>query len=93
MITEDVLVAPAAHLPCHDIDPDLYFAELPLDVERAKHTCAPCVLKDACLAGALARREPHGVWGGELVLAGVVVPRKRPRGRPRKEDAAARTAA
>jgi WhiB family redox-sensing transcriptional regulator len=43
----------------------------------------------ACLAGALERREPWGVWGGQLVVAGVVVPRKRPRGRPRKVDLAA----
>ena len=34
--------------------------------------------------GALERREPWGVWGGELLLRGIVVPRKRPRGRPRK---------
>ena len=39
---------------------------------------------EACLAGALERREPWGVWGGELFIAGVVVARKRPRGRPRK---------
>ena len=35
-------------------------------------------------AGALDRREPWGVWGGQLLIAGVVVARKRPRGRPRK---------
>jgi len=29
------------------------------------------------------------VWGGELFVSGVVVPRKRPRGRPRKCEAAA----
>jgi WhiB family redox-sensing transcriptional regulator len=39
-----------------------------------------------CLAGALRRREPWGVWGGELLVRGVVVPRKRPRGRPRKVE-------
>lgn len=76
-------------LPCHTVDPDLWFAESPTDVETAKALCAPCPLREACLAGALERREPWGVWGGELVLAGVVVPRKRPRGRPRKEDVAA----
>jgi len=76
-------------LPCHVVDPDLFFAESPADVERAKALCADCPLRPTCLAGALERREPWGVWGGELVLQGVVVPRKRPRGRPRKDDVAA----
>ena len=76
-------------LPCHRVDPDLFFAESPTDVERAKALCTDCPLRTACLAEALERREPWGVWGGELVLAGVVVPRKRPRGRPRKTDVAA----
>ena len=34
------------------------------------------------------RSEPWGVWGGELFEQGVVVPRKRPRGRPRKTEVA-----
>lgn len=75
-------------LPCHGADPDLWFAESPADVEAAKAICTPCPLREACLAGALERAEPWGVWGGQLVLAGVIVPRKRPRGRPRKDDPA-----
>jgi WhiB family redox-sensing transcriptional regulator len=75
-------------LPCWSEDPDLFFAESPQDVETAKAVCADCPVRAGCLAGALSRREPWGVWGGELVVAGVVVPRKRPRGRPRKEVAA-----
>ena len=71
-------------LPCRVNDPELWFAELPQDVEAAKALCTGCPLRADCLDGALERSEPWGVWGGELVLSGVVVPRKRPRGRPRK---------
>jgi WhiB family redox-sensing transcriptional regulator len=75
-------------LPCTQ-DPELFFAESPADVEQAKAVCRGCQARIACLAGALKRREPWGVWGGELLLRGKVVPRKRPRGRPRKADVAA----
>ena len=74
-------------LPCSD-DPELFFAEAPADVEAAKALCQGCPTRAECLQGALERREPWGVWGGELLLRGVVVPRKRPRGRPRKDDPA-----
>jgi WhiB family redox-sensing transcriptional regulator len=71
-------------LPCRVHDPELFFAESPIDVEHAKALCQDCPVQALCLAGALERREPWGVWGGELFLQGVVIPRKRPRGRPRK---------
>ena len=73
-------------LPCTD-DPELFFAEAPEDVEAAKALCRGCRAREVCLEGALERREPWGVWGGELLLRGIVVPRKRPRGRPRKASA------
>jgi WhiB family redox-sensing transcriptional regulator len=72
-------------LPCRE-DPELFFAEAPADVEAAKALCKDCRARPECLAGALDRREPWGVWGGELLLRGTIVPRKRPRGRPRKDD-------
>lgn len=75
-------------LPCRHASPDLFFAESPAEVERAKSLCQPCPVRVACLAGAQRRQEPWGVWGGELFVAGAVVARKRPRGRPRKEAAA-----
>ena len=79
------VVVLARRLPCHRHDPNLWFAESPDDLEIAKALCGPCPVRPACLAGALQRREPSGVWGGEIVVGGRVVPRKRPRGRPRKK--------
>ena len=75
-------------LPCME-DPELFFAESPDDVEDAKALCRGCPARIACLSGALERGEPWGVWGGELFLRGEIVPRKRPRGRPRKTEVAA----
>jgi WhiB family redox-sensing transcriptional regulator len=75
-------------LPCTR-EPELFFAESPEDVEQAKAMCRGCMARIACLTGALERREPLGVWGGELLLRGTIVPRKRPRGRPRKTAVAA----
>lgn len=88
----DQRVAAAAgdgEIPCQENDAELWFADTPDGVEFAKALCGTCPARAECLAGALERREPWGVWGGELVLAGVVVPRKRPRGRPRKSECAA----
>ena len=76
-------------LPCQQGYADLFFAELPADLELAKQLCVTCPVQAECLAGALERREPWGVWGGELFERGVVIPRKRPRGRPRKNPVAA----
>ena len=75
-------------LPCTE-DPELFFAESPEDVETAKAMCRGCKARLACLTGALERREPWGVWGGELLMRGAIIPRKRPRGRPRKTEVAA----
>ncbi len=75
-------------LPCRVVNPELFFAETPADVEQAKAMCLDCPVRELCLAGALDRREPWGVWGGELFVQGVVVARKRPRGRPRKHPVA-----
>jgi hypothetical protein len=73
-------------LPCRVEDAELWFAEKPAELEQAKAHCQDCPVRRTCLAGAVARREPWGVWGGEIFDHGVVVARKRPRGRPRKSD-------
>jgi WhiB family redox-sensing transcriptional regulator len=84
-----ISAAPASQrLPC-SADPELFFAESPEDVEYAKALCRTCPGRLACLSGAIERNEPWGVWGGELFLRGEIVPRKRPRGRPRKTEVAA----
>jgi WhiB family redox-sensing transcriptional regulator len=75
-------------LPCRT-DPDLFFAESPQDVRLAQALCARCPVRAACLAGALQRGEPWGVWGGALFLRGAITAEKRPRGRPRKPALAA----
>ena len=51
---------------CVGADPDLFFPE-PGDTfaeRRAKAICAACPVRAACLAGAIDRGEPVGVFGG-----------------------------
>lgn len=70
----------------------LFFSEDEAEIARAKEICRTCPLRTPCLEGALARREPWGIWGGELFDRGAVVERRPARGRPRKnaEPAAGR---
>lgn len=63
---------------------DLFFSEQLDDIATAKAFCEACPVRDPCLTGALARREPWGVWGGELISNGRVLAQKRKRGRPPK---------
>ena len=72
-------------IPCRTRDPELWFAEHTAQVEQAKALCRTCPLLEGCLAGAIEREEPWGVWGGEVFVAGQVVATKRGRGRPRKD--------
>jgi WhiB family redox-sensing transcriptional regulator len=63
---------------------ELFFSEDIGDISRAKAFCAGCVVREACLGAAVSRREPWGVWGGELFVNGRVIAQKRKRGRPPK---------
>jgi WhiB family redox-sensing transcriptional regulator len=71
-------------LPCSD-NTALWFSEQPADLELAKASCRACPLRRACLAGAVQRAEPFGVWGGEIFEKGRVVAFKRPRGHPSRQ--------
>ena len=72
---------------------ELFFSDQLGDIAKAKEVCRACPVVEPCLEGALERREPWGVWGGELFAGGVILAHKRRRGRPRKEEAAAYAAA
>ena len=62
----------------------LFFSEQIDDIARAKAICGLCPMIEPCFEGALRRREPWGVWGGQLFLNGKVLAQKRKRGRPPK---------
>ena len=70
-------------LPCRRENPQLWFSDRPGDLQLAQAYCQPCPVRRACLAGAVERGEPHGVWGGEIFDRGAIIAEKRPRGRPR----------
>ena len=69
-------------LPCQRGGGRLWFSEMPTELEQAKAYCQQCPLRAVCLAGAIERAEPCGVWGGEIFHKGAILARKRPRGRP-----------
>lgn len=83
-------IAPVDLLPtrkarCADGDgglTHLFFSDDAVDLARAKAICGRCTLAEACLAGALERAEHYGVWGGHLVMDGVIVEDRPRRGRP-----------
>jgi len=75
-------------LPCQIHDRDLWFADEPWQLERAKELCLSCPVLRDCLAGAVQREEAAGVWGGQIFDRGRIVTHKRSRGRPRKNSTA-----
>jgi WhiB family redox-sensing transcriptional regulator len=51
---------------CSSLDPELFypFTSEKVDTDRAKAVCFQCPVIGPCGEYALARREPHGIWGG-----------------------------
>jgi WhiB family transcriptional regulator, redox-sensing transcriptional regulator len=50
---------------CKGVEPSVFYPEDDEDpAEEAKHVCATCAVREACLEYALAGREKIGVWGG-----------------------------
>lgn len=66
----------------------LFFSEEEHEIAVAKDVCTDCPLRLPCFEGAVARKEPWGVWGGELFDRGVPIARKPRRGRPPKQHPA-----
>jgi WhiB family redox-sensing transcriptional regulator len=76
-----------ADAACNDLTgmpSQLFFSDELGDIAAAKRICAGCPVLATCLQGALERREPWGVWGGQLFLNGRILASKRRRGRPPK---------
>lgn len=74
-------------VPCVAGPADLWFSDVPGEIERARNLCVGCPLRRDCLRGALGRAETCGVWGGELFRGGLPVPSPKRNGRPRKDAA------
>ncbi|WP_028648688.1 WhiB family transcriptional regulator [Nocardiopsis sp. CNT312] len=53
-----------AHAACRGMDPDLWFPAQGGAVRAAKRVCRACPVQVNCLAEAMRRGEPYGVWGG-----------------------------
>jgi hypothetical protein len=49
---------------CREVDPEIFFPEQGESNKDAKRICARCDVREQCLAAALEREEPFGVWGG-----------------------------
>jgi WhiB family redox-sensing transcriptional regulator len=71
LLPDDVMIPACTDAPEH------FFSEDPHELEQAKVVCRVCPMRQACLAGALERREPWGVWGGALLDRGRVIAYKR----------------
>lgn len=83
-ITTESWQASARCATATGFETDVFFSEELQDIAQAKSICAECPVVSPCLQGAIERREPWGVWGGQLFINGKVLMVKRRRGRPPK---------
>ncbi|GAA3610608.1 WhiB family transcriptional regulator [Microlunatus ginsengisoli] len=51
---------------CAGTDTETWFSTVPADQVVCLRICADCPVREACLAGALARDEQWGIWGGRI---------------------------
>jgi len=89
--TERTADAPSSSALCSDGTGELvalFYSEQLDDIARAKEICGRCPIRQSCFDEALVRREPYGVWGGQLFFKGRALALKRPRGRPPKNTQA-----
>ena len=63
-------------LPCQHENPRLWFSHLPAELNLAKLYCGGCPRRQPCLAGAVERAEPTGVWGGQIFDRGRIIDHK-----------------
>lgn len=59
-----------ATAPCRSHDPEWWFSSVREELSRAMSLCRSCSHMSECLAGALARGEAAGVWGGRYLVEG-----------------------
>lgn len=86
-LTEPVELTPTRRARCADGEGTLtrlFFSDDAVDLARAKAICRRCTLADECLTMAIERQEHYGVWGGHLLMDGVIVEDRPRRGRPPK---------
>jgi WhiB family transcriptional regulator, redox-sensing transcriptional regulator len=52
------------HSACSQVDPNLWYADSPLDQFEAVQICSRCEVRPECLYYALRHGEKFGIWGG-----------------------------
>lgn len=60
LVAEDVFEG-----ACYGHDPEIWFPSSAEELDEALSICKGCPVREDCLAGALDRSEPFGVWGGK----------------------------